>query len=134
GRDKALMPGQPCRPGRQLRPGGLMADDPNEAIAALIENAVAGEPQLLAVDGGKQTSQQETKPPLHISDFFCHMPTGQFVFVPGRDLWPASSVNARIAPIVVGTDSKGNEIRVQASVWLARHRPVEQITWAPGKP
>jgi hypothetical protein len=42
-------------------------------------------------------------------------------------MWPASSVNARILPII------DNGKAVPASAWLDRHRHVEQMTWAPGE-
>ena len=58
------------------------------------------------------------------------MPQNAFIFMPARELWPAASVNARLPP--PNTDSEGKPI--PASTWLAVHRPVEQMTWAPGKP
>src|SRR5262245_64493882 len=48
---------------------------------------------------------------------------------PTRKLGPAPMVNARV-PVV--DDDTGNLIR--ASKWLAKHRAVEQMTWAPGYP
>ena len=29
-------------------------------------------------------------------------------------------------------DDKGRPIKISASTWLDQHRPVEQMTWAPG--
>jgi Family of unknown function (DUF5906) len=43
-------------------------------------------------------------------------------------MWPASSVNSRIAA-EVGQDGR----LLKASEYLDRHRPVEQMTWAPGQ-
>ena len=38
-------------------------------------------------------------------DFYAYMPMHHYIFVPSRELWPASSVNARIAPLpLVGSD------------------------------
>jgi hypothetical protein len=65
-----------------------------------------------------------------INDFVAYMPQNAFIFMPARELWPAASVNARLPP--PDTDSEGKPI--PASTWLAVHRPVEQMTWAPGKP
>src|SRR5262249_20362072 len=61
-----------------------------------------------------------------LEDFYAYMPMGgQYIFVPSRDMWPATSVNSRLrAP-----DGKS-----KASTWLSRNRPVEQMTWAPGLP
>jgi hypothetical protein len=55
-------------------------------------------------------------------------------------MWPAASVNARILPVPVVDangkpvlDEDGKPKRISASAWLDRHRPVEQMTWAPGE-
>jgi hypothetical protein len=58
-----------------------------------------------------------------VEDFYAYMPTHQYIFVPSRELWPASSVNKR-----VGVQSG------KASDWLDQQRPVDQMTWAPGLP
>jgi hypothetical protein len=69
------------------------------------------------------------------------MPAHSYIFIPAREMWPASSVNARVPPIpAVDADGKpirhedGKEKHLSASAWLDRHRPVEQMTWAPGEP
>ena len=64
-----------------------------------------------------------------LDDFYAYMPMHCYIYAPSREMWPASSVNARIPPIP-GPDGKG----VAASAWLDRHKPVEQMTWAPGLP
>jgi hypothetical protein len=69
-----------------------------------------------------------------VDDFYAYMPKHNYLFIPSREFWPASSVNARIFPIAIGTNEKGEEESIPANVWLDRHRPVEQLTWAPGKP
>jgi hypothetical protein len=63
-----------------------------------------------------------------IEDFRAYMPMHQFIFTPSRELWPASSVNARVAPLMVGDKA------IKASEWLDKNRPVEQMLWAPGEP
>jgi hypothetical protein len=63
-----------------------------------------------------------------LDDFFAYMLQHNYIFAPTGDLWPASSVNARIPPIMVGDKP------VSATAWLDRHKPVEQMTWAPGEP
>ncbi len=69
------------------------------------------------------------------SDFYSYLPTRTFLFVPTREFWPASSVNARVRPIPTGEkDDEGAQQTIQASVWLDQNRPVEQMTWAPGLP
>ncbi len=60
-----------------------------------------------------------------VDDFYAYMPMHSYLFVPSREMWPASSVNARLQ----SPDGEG-----KASAWLDRHRAVEQMTWAPGEP
>jgi hypothetical protein len=69
--------------------------------------------------------------PLGVSleDFHALMPMHSYIFTPSREMWPASSVNARIPPIPIG-DGK----TMPANAWLDRNKPVEQMTWAPGLP
>jgi hypothetical protein len=61
-----------------------------------------------------------------LEDFVAYMPMHMYAFLPTRDTWPASSVNARIAPIT------GNGKPISASDWLDANAPVEQMTWLPG--
>lgn len=79
--------------------------------------------------------------PVSLDDFYCDMKSGQFIYTPARELWPARSVNARL-PAVTMRDANGEPIlddrgkpkKVPASNWLATNRPVEQMTWGPGEP
>jgi hypothetical protein len=76
-----------------------------------------------------------------LSDFYAYMPTHNYIYTPAREHWPASSVNARVG-LVLDTDADGkprlNEDGepqfIHANKWLDEHRPVEQMTWAPGEP
>jgi 5S rRNA maturation endonuclease (ribonuclease M5) len=63
-----------------------------------------------------------------LEDFHAYMPSHSYIFTPSREMWPASSVNARIPPIAFG------EKKMPAAAWLDRNKPVEQMTWAPGLP
>jgi hypothetical protein len=76
-----------------------------------------------------------------LDDFYAHMPTHQYIFMPTREPWPASSVDSRLKRVtVLGGDGKpmlnnvGKKISVRASDWLDQNKPVEQMTWAPGFP
>ena len=76
-----------------------------------------------------------------LEDFYAHMPSHQYIFMPTREPWPASSVNSRIGKVTAaGKDGKplldnaGKKILVLASDWLDKNKPVEQMTWAPGFP
>jgi hypothetical protein len=73
-------------------------------------------------------------PPVSLADFYAYMPTHQYMFVPSREFWPSSSVNARIPPIDLGSGEDGKRKTMTAAAWLDRERPVEQMTWAPGQP
>lgn len=61
--------------------------------------------------------------PVTRDDFYAYMPTHSYLYIPTRDMWPATSVNARL-PM---TDD------MKPSAWLDTYRPVEQMTWAPGE-
>jgi hypothetical protein len=64
-----------------------------------------------------------------LTDFHAFMPTHSYIYAPTREMWPASSVNARVPPIIGPNDKP-----IQPSAWLDQNRPVEQMTWAPGEP
>ena len=59
-----------------------------------------------------------------LDDFRAYMPDHKYIFIPSRELWPSSSVNARLGRIDKGDDN------IAASTWLDRYAPVEQMTWA----
>ena len=92
-------------------------------------------------DEGNATDQMSSKPSssraetnnniegVSLDDFHAYMPQHNYIFAPSRDLWPASSVNARVPPII-GPDGKP----MPAAKWLDIHAAVEQMTWAPGLP
>jgi hypothetical protein len=70
-------------------------------------------------------------------DFRAHMPDHRYIFMPTRELWPASSVDSRL---VWPTEPNGapvlneNGKPVSPSKYLDKKSPVEQMTWAPGEP
>jgi hypothetical protein len=51
-----------------------------------------------------------------LDDFCAYMPQHQYIYIPTRELWPITSVNARIPTV----DDKG----LKASTWLDQNRPV----------
>jgi hypothetical protein len=76
-----------------------------------------------------------------LGDFNSYLPKHVYIYMPTREPWPASSVNARIGPVPLVDsdgepvlDGKGRQILVSASTWLDQNRPVEQMSWAPGLP
>jgi Family of unknown function (DUF5906) len=75
-----------------------------------------------------------------INDFFAYMPMHQYIFAPTGQMWPSSSVNARVPPVPLLDNGKpvltddGKPKHIPASAWLDRNQAVEQMTWAPGQP
>jgi hypothetical protein len=78
---------------------------------------------------------------LSLADFRAYMPMHAYIFAPARSLWPAASVNSRIAPLPLLDangqpvfDKKGKPKYISAAQWLDQNQPVEMMTWAPGLP
>jgi hypothetical protein len=63
-----------------------------------------------------------------IESFYAYMPMHNYIFVPTRDTWPASSIDARLPWVML------NGKKIAPSRWLDKHRPIEQMTWVPGEP
>jgi hypothetical protein len=79
------------------------------------------------------TPPRDTAVAVTLDDFRANMEDHKYIYLPTRAPWPAASVNARIPQVEV-VDRDGNPSRIKASAWLDVHRPVEQMTWAPGEP
>jgi hypothetical protein len=92
--------------------------------------------QAKATDAGGNNT-----PGVTLDDFHAYMPMHNYIFAPTREMWPASSVNARIPPVPL-LDANGRQVlnkdgepkHIPGSAWLDRNKPVEQMTWAPGQP
>jgi Family of unknown function (DUF5906) len=67
-------------------------------------------------------SEASGTPPAAVEreDFRAYMPTHSYVYLPTRELWPGSSVDAQLGS--------------GAAIWLDQNRSVVQMTWAPGLP
>jgi hypothetical protein len=117
-------------------------------------------PEAEAIGKAKATEAKKSKKKksagVTLNDFYALMTTHSYIFVPSRELWPASSVNTRIPsqpelkngkpklkkqPVrkdgkLVKKNGKTVMEKVEvlqpASVWLDQNHPVEQMTWAPG--
>lgn len=68
-----------------------------------------------------------------ITDFYAYMPMHNYIFKSTRDHWPPAAVDARL-PAVEVTNAEGEVKLIKPHVWLDHHRPVDQMTWCPGKP
>lgn len=93
-----------------------------------------------AIDDGK-ANPVSSDVGVRLTDFHAFMPSHNYIFAPNGESWPATSVNSRIAPVLLFDpagqpilDERGNQKRIAANQWLDHNRPVEQITWAPGQP
>jgi hypothetical protein len=100
----------------------------------------------LAESAAPYAPAQETKPPagnesLSLENFYAYMPMHSYIFVPSREMWPASSVNSRLPRVQLANengwqilDDKGEQKTQSPATWLDQNRPVETMTWAPGEP
>ena len=75
-----------------------------------------------------------------LEDFYAYMPQHSYIYTPSCEPWPGTSVNARIPPVPLMRNGKpvldedGEQVMLKANAWLDEHKPVEQMTWAPGLP
>jgi hypothetical protein len=115
-------------------------DDDAEDVTADL-----GEARSSTTNGsGAEKAKEETAGPkaaasspsiVALEDFYAYMPMHNYIYIPSRDHWPGASVNSRIKPIRLGRAIGGDEEKtIKATTWLDQHRPVEQMTWAPGQP
>lgn len=88
------------------------------------------------------TAQGGDDQPVSMEDFCRYLiqPNAYF-FIPCREIWPASSVNARLPRVPVlakngqpKKDKNGKEINIPATQWIDKNNCVEQTTWHPGLP
>lgn len=109
-----------------------------DAVRTLIESVFhkhKPDPPILARDHTNQDRDKQSTaclslPGASLTDFWAHLPSHQYIFVPTRELWPASSVNGHLA---VKFDDPETGKKMSASDWLDKHRAVQQITWHPGR-
>ena len=97
--------------------GKVEAVDPDTASDAELDERAAADEATLDADA----------PPGHklrLEDFYAYMLEHKYIFIPTGQIWPASSVNARLPDVG----------KIKASTWLDQNRAVEQMTWAPGEP
>jgi hypothetical protein len=125
------------RRGAEMRKGGktyeemvdALRSDPDTAAWCREKGDLAGGRELRRI-WEKAGCDDAT---VSLEDFYAYMPTHEYLFVLTRSLWPAGSVDARLAPVEARSPD-GTPIKLKASRWLDQKRPVEQMIWAPGQP
>jgi hypothetical protein len=77
---------------------------------------------------------------INLGDFRAYLPAHNYIFMPCREPWPGTSIDAVFPPQVL-TDAAGNPIMkggkvqtLRASRWLDRNQPAHQMIWIPGMP
>jgi hypothetical protein len=68
-----------------------------------------------------------------VDDFRAYLPGHTYIYIPTRETWPASSVNAVLPPPMPAGPGR-DAAMITASRWLDQNLHVEQMTWAPGEP
>ena len=61
-------------------------------------------------------------------DFVAYLPAHNYIYMPTREPWPGSSVNAVLPAVQISKDKS-----IAASTWIDRNQAVEQMTWVPGE-
>jgi hypothetical protein len=134
-------------PPNELGAGTIFYDAEKEypgwKISAAFENSevaprIAAFMKAAGIERPQRRAEQQS---LSVHDFVAYMPMHNYIFIPTREPWPASSVNARLEPQAVldekgnvKLDAEGEPVILKASAWLDQEAPVEQMTWAPGEP
>jgi hypothetical protein len=106
-----------------LAHGGI-ADELRDLIAAAA-------PWNPATDESQPGDPRSGEPGVSLDEFYAYMPQHAYIFAPTGELWPASSVNSRLPPIV---DPNVSDQPIKPAAWLDQNRPVEQMSWIPGSP
>ena len=70
---------------------------------------------------------------MSLSDFVAYLPGHNYIFLPTREPWPASSVDASLPP-VANPDKSAKQGWIPAHTWLDKYAAVQQMTWCPGLP
>lgn len=121
----------------------------DEAREKIDGEKVASKSRLNGAGGLHSTHDTADAGVVMPGDFYAYMPEHKYIFVPSRELWPASSVNARCeqpthadgGPVTkpVKRKTKGGaevwaDVQVSATEWADKNQPIDQMTWAPGEP
>ncbi len=111
----------------------VLRDEGPDAVRKWIDEAVPYKSRKTKTGNGSAEKTATTEG-VKLDDFRAYMPMHKYIFMPSGEIWPSSSVNARIKPIEIGVDREGKPKFIAASRWLDRNAAVEQMTWSPGEP
>jgi hypothetical protein len=97
--------------------------------------------RVIAYCRSKQQDKKSRDTGVSLNDFRAYMLMNNYIYMPTRDPWPKTSVNARLGKVQL-VDANGQPVlndagepeKISASLWLDRNKSVEQMTWAPGLP
>ena len=107
--------------------------DPDEFERAVREDVARVSKPRWKQSTGNSACVEHASQGVSLDDFHAYMPQHCYIYAPAREMWPASSVDARISPIgVAGGDGKPKKLK--ASTWLDQNKSIEQMTWCPGLP
>lgn len=87
------------------------------------ENAMGRQAKFTPDNGRAQNLPARIK----LTDFWAFMPGHQYLYIPTRELWPASSVNGQLVWPMQGGKP------IAPSKWLDQSRPIVQLAWHPGE-
>ena len=95
-----------------------MTDDTDKTTAERVDNLI-----------DLAEWRKKTREAVKITDFIAYLPQHTYIFMPTREPWPASSVNARLPPVATGkTNGDGKAQTIPANTWLDQNQSVEQMT------
>jgi len=75
-----------------------------------------------------------------LDDLCSYAPSRTCIYLPCKTMWPNASVDDRLPPMPLldanGTPvlKNGKVMMIKPSVWLAKNRSIEALTWDPSKP
>jgi hypothetical protein len=121
--------------------GGYERHAPSPGRSSYSIGDQAKEPEEGSPEAEPEDAPAPKKRPVGLTDFFAYMPTHTYIFAPTGEFWPGASVNSRIPPVPLFDNDnrpvlnkKDEPVELAANQWIDQHRPVEQMTWAPGHP
>ena len=138
------------QPATTLSSSARRAAATSSTTTARATNYWPTEPPWRHINGDK-TYWQELEPrhDVRVEHFYSYAQSQQYIFAPSADLWPEKRVKRLLSemglfkpdgsPVMVAKkDAEGNDTEEQVTlpplVFLDTFRPVQQVTWWPGKP